>query len=219
LESVGASILYRLQGNFLAVDASVACFLSLYSLSILDYYCTPAEGNVRYSLSLFVVCARPLDEASADGSDLLWTVPQVLSPLIHGQFRHRGLRFGVNGQALSESDIKERGYKISRQDGRVEVRIPTGAHGVHMKVCKKDGQEDSGFQSGDLNKSEGSQDPNYVAVCLPELYCEGTVQSVRVSGSLLHESVGGAALASHTASHLQAPSEPSHPTKPGPDQQ
>uniref|UniRef100_A0A3B4YC88 Uncharacterized protein n=1 Tax=Seriola lalandi dorsalis TaxID=1841481 RepID=A0A3B4YC88_SERLL len=100
LEILSATVLYRLQSNFLAVDTTVAC---------------------------------ALNEATTDGSDLLWTVPFNLSPLVHGQFRDRGMTVGVNSQALNESDIKERRYKIGLQEGRVEVRIPTGAPGGHIK--------------------------------------------------------------------------------------
>ncbi|XP_039996194.1 uncharacterized protein LOC120797035 isoform X2 [Xiphias gladius] len=100
LEIVSATILYRLQSTFLAVDTTVSC---------------------------------ALNEATTDGSDMLWAVPFILSPLVHGQFRHRGIKVGVNGQALSESDIRERQYKIGLQEGRVEVRIPTGAYGGHIK--------------------------------------------------------------------------------------
>ncbi|KAK1890515.1 Zona pellucida sperm-binding protein 4 [Dissostichus eleginoides] len=97
---VRATILYRLQRSFPAVNTTVAC---------------------------------ALNEASADGSDLLWTVPYILTPLVHGEFRYRGMKIGVNGQDLSESEYKERGYKISLQEGKVEVRIPLGAPGGHMK--------------------------------------------------------------------------------------
>lgn len=74
------------------------------------------------------------DDATVDQSDLLWTLPLVPSPLVHGLFKYKGVTFGVDGRAFSESDIEQGGYKISLQRRRVEVRIPTGASGVHVKV-------------------------------------------------------------------------------------
>lgn len=52
----------------------------------------------------------------------------------------------------------------------------------------------------------------FFVVILPEQCCEGAVHSVHVGGSVLHEAVGGPALASYTASLLQAPEESSHTT-------
>ncbi|XP_068444416.1 zona pellucida protein AX 4 [Clinocottus analis] len=100
LEIVRATLLYRLQSNFLAVDATISC---------------------------------ALNEAKADGSDLLWTVPYVLSALVQGRFRDRGVSIGVNGQTPSEAENKKRGYKIGLRDGRVEVRIPAGADGGRIQ--------------------------------------------------------------------------------------
>lgn len=74
------------------------------------------------------------DDATAEGSDLLWTVPYTLSPLVHGQFNDRGWRVGVNGQPLSESDIKDGGYRIRLHGGQVEVRIAAGGQRGHVKV-------------------------------------------------------------------------------------
>lgn len=88
------------------------------------------EGHVCLTL----LSSHPPGEATTDGSDLLWTVPFVLSPLVHGPFRDRGVRFGVNDQVLSESEIAERRYEIGLQEGRLEVKVPLGAHGGRMKV-------------------------------------------------------------------------------------
>ncbi|XP_059210369.1 uncharacterized protein LOC131989187 [Centropristis striata] len=87
----------------------------------------------RNVLAVDATVACALNKATADGSDLLWAVPHILTPLVHGRFRDRGVRIGVNGRVLSESENKERGYKISQQEGRVEVRVPLGARGGHVK--------------------------------------------------------------------------------------
>ncbi|KAM9717687.1 uncharacterized protein ACNS7B_021299 isoform 2-T2 [Menidia menidia] len=81
-----------------------------------------------------------LNEALADGSDLLWAVPQVPSAVVEGQVTDGGVRFGVDGQALSESDLRERGYRVGLRGGKVEVRIPAGAPDGHMKSSVVRGQ-------------------------------------------------------------------------------
>uniref|UniRef100_A0A8D3CH92 ZP domain-containing protein n=1 Tax=Scophthalmus maximus TaxID=52904 RepID=A0A8D3CH92_SCOMX len=90
-------------------------------------------GLQRNTVAIDTIVACALNEAATDGPRLLWTVPVTPSPLVHGQVRDRGVRIGVNGQALSESETKERRYTIGLQEGRVEVRIPIGAPGGHIK--------------------------------------------------------------------------------------
>ncbi|XP_041634788.1 uncharacterized protein LOC121504188 isoform X5 [Cheilinus undulatus] len=58
LEILRATVLYRLQSDFLAVDVTAAC---------------------------------PLSDAAADRSDLLWTVPYILSPLVYVKLQSHGL--------------------------------------------------------------------------------------------------------------------------------
>ncbi|XP_035503298.2 uncharacterized protein LOC118318071 isoform X3 [Scophthalmus maximus] len=90
-------------------------------------------GLQRNTVAIDTIVACALNEAATDGPQLLWTVPVTPSPLVQGQVRDRGVRIGVNGQALSESETKERRYTIGLQEGRVEVRIPIGAPGGHIK--------------------------------------------------------------------------------------
>ncbi|KAK6292041.1 hypothetical protein J4Q44_G00378260 [Coregonus suidteri] len=97
----------------------------------------PHQGKV---LAIDATVACSMNEATVDGAHLLWPVPHVLSPLVHGRFRDRGMRIGVETLALSESVIKERGYEISLTDGVVEVSVPFGAEGTHVKSGVLEGQ-------------------------------------------------------------------------------
>lgn len=42
----------------------------------------------------------------------------------------------VDGQMLSGSEIKERGFEMNLRKGRVEVRVPLGGDGGLLKVIK-----------------------------------------------------------------------------------
>lgn len=67
---------------------------------------------------------------------MLWIVPHILSPLVSGAFRDKGVRVAVDGQVLSGPEIKERGFKMILREGRVEVRLPLGGDGGLLKVIK-----------------------------------------------------------------------------------
>ncbi|MEQ2205438.1 hypothetical protein XENOCAPTIV_029454, partial [Xenoophorus captivus] len=99
-----------------------AVVLSLREAAAMGYY-------VNMQTSRFVLRY----EAKAEGTDLLWTVPYPPPQLVHGQLINGGVRVGLNGQALSEADIKERGYKIRLQEGHMEVRVPLTTQGGHIK--------------------------------------------------------------------------------------
>ncbi|KAM9407654.1 uncharacterized protein ACWYII_027494 [Salvelinus alpinus] len=67
----------------------------------------PHQGKV---LAIDATTACSINEATVDGSHLLWPVPHVLYPLVHGRFRDMGMRIGVETFALSECVINERGH-------------------------------------------------------------------------------------------------------------
>ncbi|XP_056156174.1 uncharacterized protein LOC130130490 [Lampris incognitus] len=97
----------------------------------------PVHGSL---LAIDTTVACMLNEATVDGSSLVWRVPRVLSSLVRAGFRDRGMRVGVASEVLSERDLKERRYQIDLKEGLVEVRIPLGARGGHIKSGVVHGQ-------------------------------------------------------------------------------
>lgn len=67
---------------------------------------------------------------------MLWTVPHILSPLVSGAFRDKGMRMAVDGQMLSESEIKEKGFNMNLGEGRVKVTVPLEGDNVLLEVIK-----------------------------------------------------------------------------------
>lgn len=98
---------------------------------ITEFLYAPTEDSVLLSL-----CHSSLGHAAADGAGLLWIVPHILSPLVSGAFRDKGVRVAVDGQMLSESEIKERGFKMNQREGRVEVTVSLGGDSGLLKVTK-----------------------------------------------------------------------------------
>ncbi|XP_035267189.1 uncharacterized protein LOC118224108 isoform X2 [Anguilla anguilla] len=89
--------------------------------------------HMRKVFQVDVSVACTMNKATMDGEHIVGTFPQVLSPLVSGSFRDRGIWIGVDTRLLNECSIKEFGYKIGLQNGVVQVRIPFGAKGVHIK--------------------------------------------------------------------------------------
>ncbi|XP_062373262.1 zona pellucida protein AX 4 [Sardina pilchardus] len=71
-----------------------------------------------------------ISDAVVEGEQLVWLSPLILSPLVHGIFKDSSVRLGVGRQALSECIVRDRGYKITSNDGVLQVRIPFGAEGT-----------------------------------------------------------------------------------------
>uniref|UniRef100_A0A8C9QP87 ZP domain-containing protein n=1 Tax=Scleropages formosus TaxID=113540 RepID=A0A8C9QP87_SCLFO len=88
----------------------------------------------RYQWTLFKVDASvACNKGTMDGTYILWSIPQILPPLVQGPVRNQGARMGVGGRLLSACLIQQRGYKMEVRDGVVEVRIPFGAVGGQIK--------------------------------------------------------------------------------------
>jgi len=76
-------------------------------------------------------------QATMDGSDVLWSLPRNLPPLVHPPFIEKGLKLGVGGRYLSECVAQQRGYMIHDNNGTLEIRIPFGAEGGFIKVYQR----------------------------------------------------------------------------------
>uniref|UniRef100_A0AAY5KC67 ZP domain-containing protein n=1 Tax=Esox lucius TaxID=8010 RepID=A0AAY5KC67_ESOLU len=97
----------------------------------------PHQGQ---TLAISFTAACPLNEATAEGARLLWSAPHVLTPLVRERPRNWGMRMGVETLVLGECAVKDRGYQLRLSDGLMEVSVPFGAEGTHIKSGVLDGR-------------------------------------------------------------------------------
>ncbi|XP_061092108.1 uncharacterized protein LOC133124705 isoform X2 [Conger conger] len=70
---------------------------------------------------------------SFDGEKLLWKTPMVMTPLLydHSGFVSEHIRFGVKGQLLDDSTIRDWGYMLDISGDSVWIGVPYSANGGH----------------------------------------------------------------------------------------
>ncbi|XP_041660937.1 uncharacterized protein LOC121521216 isoform X2 [Cheilinus undulatus] len=84
-------------------------------------------------IDVSMACTR--SSGSFDGSQLLWDIPLVMSPLI-GEgvgFESRNLGVGVEGVLLDKTTAATRGIAVVKEGPLVQIRVPFGAEGGYRK--------------------------------------------------------------------------------------
>ena len=78
----------------------------------------------------------PPDSGSFDGTQLLWEIPRVVTPLVGegAAFKSQSLSLGVEGLLLDQHTVSARGFGVVEQGGLVRIRVPFGAEGGYRKV-------------------------------------------------------------------------------------
>ncbi|KAJ7996165.1 hypothetical protein DPEC_G00234230 [Dallia pectoralis] len=128
--SYGSRLSYKLQEKGIEVEVVSATLLHKHHWTLLR-----ADVSVACSIS----------KASMDGDDILLRFPRVLPPLVPPPVTNERLRLGVDGAALSDCIVRQRGYDVQERDGLVEIRIPFGAEGGSIKSQVVEGQYSQSF--------------------------------------------------------------------------
>ncbi|TRZ03581.1 hypothetical protein DNTS_013496 [Danionella cerebrum] len=89
------------------------------------------------TVDLSVACT--MSPAQMDGSDVLWSVPLDIPPLVQLPTIEKSLKVGVGGRYLTECVAHQRGYVIHENNGTLEIRIPFRAEGGFVKSQVVDG--------------------------------------------------------------------------------
>ncbi|MGH0139585.1 UNVERIFIED_CONTAM: hypothetical protein FKN15_043064 [Acipenser sinensis] len=75
------------------------------------------------------------NDATFDGTRLIWEMPRILTPLVlHvAQFQDKQITMGVEGILLNAPTLQTRGYNLSVNNTIVKISIPYGAEGGYLK--------------------------------------------------------------------------------------
>lgn len=94
------------------------------------------------------------DPGTFDGAQLLWDVPQVVTPLVEdgAAFESRSYGLGVESVLLDEPTAASRGLTMDQQGGWVQIKVPFGAEGGYRKVVSSRLQMES-LNDSDLRNS------------------------------------------------------------------
>ncbi|XP_070705205.1 uncharacterized protein [Pempheris klunzingeri] len=87
-----------------------------------------------------VSMACTVNSGSFDGTQLLWDVPRLVTPLVgeEAKFESRSLRLGVEGVLLDEPTAAAKGFSLVQQGHLVQIRVPFGAEGGYKKSLVED---------------------------------------------------------------------------------
>lgn len=69
-----------------------------------------------------------------DGTDIVWTFPWLLQPLIQPPVVRKSLKVAVGGRQITQCVAHRRGYRMHDHHGTIEMRVPFGAEGGRLKV-------------------------------------------------------------------------------------
>ncbi|KAJ8276108.1 hypothetical protein COCON_G00078600 [Conger conger] len=141
----------NLQGYHISTSGTRILLRCAYS-PVLSYTLQESGGKVEavsatifYShhwtlLKVDISVACPINQAVMDDGHVLWTFPKILPPLVHAGYSAWAASVGVEGRLVSDCVLQQRDYGVRVQDRTVEIRIPFGAEGGHVKSHVVEGQ-------------------------------------------------------------------------------
>ncbi|KAL7837873.1 hypothetical protein AOLI_G00262770 [Acnodon oligacanthus] len=116
--SYGSRLAYALQDGDVVVEVVSTTIIYRHHWTLL-----------RVDMSLACTTIR----GSLDGTDVVWTLPWLLHPLVVPPVGQKSLKVAVGGRYVTQCMARHRGYQIVDNNNTVEIRIPFGAEGGRLK--------------------------------------------------------------------------------------